>query len=145
MFEFVFGDPQLSAQQWILLIRDLIEIARRDQQRGIAAWCIRVELAQLQLDAFTHRTRANSRWIHRLNVPENTLQIRNVRNRFWQQIACDFFERLDDIAIVIDGIDNRGANAPVAFTEPRHFQLPGEMFLKGFTASVGKLLRVIVR
>ena len=41
VLHFLFCDAQLPPQQRVLLIRDLIQIARCDQQRCIAARCVR--------------------------------------------------------------------------------------------------------
>ena len=59
------------------------------------------------------------------------------------QIACDLLERFDDVAVIVDRIDDGGADAHVAFAEARHLQLPGQVFLQRFAAGVGKILRVI--
>ena len=78
----LFGDPQLPAQQRVLLIGDLVEVTRGDEQRRVPSRGLRVQLPQLQLDAFTDGTRAYTRRIHRLHVGEHALDLGGARRRF---------------------------------------------------------------
>ena len=103
-----------------------------------------VELTQLQFDAFTDRARADAGRIHRLHVPEDALHFGGRRHDFRLQIARNLLERLDDIAVVVDRVDDRGADAHFALVQAGHLELPGQVLLQRFAARVREVLRLIV-
>ena len=113
-------------------------------QRRLATRRVEVELAQLQPDAFTDGACADAGGIHRLDVRENSLDFGGRRDELRLQIACDLFERLDHITVVVDGVDDGGADAHFALVQARHLKLPGQVFLQRFAARVGKILRLVV-
>jgi hypothetical protein len=122
----------------------LIEVACGDQQCRIASRRVRIELVQLQFDAFADRARAYARGIHRLYVREDAFDLIDADDEFGLQVAGDLIQRLDDIAIVIQGIDDGSADAHVALAQARHFQLPRQMLLQRLATGIGKVLRVII-
>jgi hypothetical protein len=144
VLHFFFGDSQLPPQQCVLLIGDLVEKAGGNEQRRIPSRGLRVQLPQLQLDAFTDRTRAYTCRIHRLHVRQHALDLGGRCDDLRLQIARDLIERFNDVAVVVDGIDDCGAHAHVALRQARHLQLPGQMLLQRFAAGGGKILRVVL-
>ena len=63
-------------------------------QRRVPSRGLRVQLPQLQLDAFTDGTRAYTRRIHRLHVGEHALDLGGRGDDFRLQVARDLIQRL---------------------------------------------------
>ena len=97
-----------------------------DLDGGIESGCRRVELAQLQLDAFADRARAYARRIERLYARQRGFDLGGVAFDLGAQRIRDLFERLGDIAVVTDGVDDRACDRKLAGLESRHLELVAE-------------------
>src|SRR5271168_3384939 len=95
-----------------------------DLDGGIESRGGRVELAQLQLDAFADRARAYTRRIERLYARQRGFDLGGAAFDLGAQRIRDLFERLGDIAVVTDGVDDRARDGELAGLESRDLELP---------------------
>jgi hypothetical protein len=95
---------------------------RRPEYRG--------ERAQLQRQAFAEIARAHTGRIERLHELEHALHFRGVGRDFGQQRVRDFVERLGDVAIVLDRIDDGACDREFSRREIGVFELTDEVILQ---------------
>ena len=77
-------------------------------------------------------------------MPEDALHFCGRRHNFRLQIARNLLKRLDHVAVVVNRVDDCGADAHFALVQPGHLELPRQMLLQRFSARVREILRLIV-
>ena len=100
-------------------------------ERRVAPLRVRRKLAQLDRQALLQAARRDSGRIealelleHRLDSMEAHLLVPGI------EALADVFQRKLEIAVVVDGIDERGRNDPVGVAEPHQRHLPVETILE---------------
>ncbi len=122
--QFFFRDAQLPAQQRELLVGHLIQIFSGNGHCRFPARRGRIELSQLQMQAFGYRTRADSYGVQRLHMAQHLFYFLDARRGFRQQITGNVLERFAQIPVIVDPVDNRSADPHCALIELGKFQLP---------------------
>ena len=122
--ELVIGGGKLAAQQRELAIGEQVEMFVGDGEREAQAGRVRVQRAQLQLQAFAQRARGDAR---RDRASARACSTRStsvgVGGDFGQQRRRDVVERVGDVAVVVDRIDDRARDRELARREIRVFEL----------------------
>ena len=115
-----------------------------DLDRGIEAGDRRVELPQLQLDALADGAGADSRRVQGLNAGKRGLDLGGLAVDLGPQGVGDVLQRLRQIAIVTDRIDDGAGDRELPRLELRELQLPEQVFLQGLSRGVGEFLLPVV-
>ena len=116
-----------------------------DLDRGIEPGDRRIELPQLQLDAFADRARADAGRIERLNdVREGGFDLGGLALDLGPQGVGDLLQRLRQVAVVADGIDDGARDGQLARRELRQLELPQKMFLQRLAGGVGEFLLPVI-
>ena len=131
---------QLAAQQRQLALGDQLQVMTGDLQRGGEAGRGRIELPQLQLDAFADRACPDARRVERLHALEHLGDLLGGGLDLGLERLGDFIQRLGDVAVVAYGIDDGARDGQVARCEAGELELPQQVLLQRLAARVGVLL-----
>ncbi len=136
--EVLVAAVHLPLQQRELLAGDLLEVAVRERARGGEARRRRVELRELQLDALGDRARADARRVELLDDGEHGLDARGVGPDVRGDRGGDRLRGLGQVAVVIDGVDDRAADRELLRRQVRELELPPEVVLQRVSGLVGE-------
>ena len=117
---------------------------QRDADGNAAARCLRVELTQLQRNAFAQIAGADTRRLQALNGAEDALDIRDARFDFGQQTGADVLETVLQVAVIVDGIDDDARDGRVDRGQFRQVQLLEQLFLQGLAVFIAQIGVAIV-
>jgi hypothetical protein len=127
-----------------LAVRDILQVLASDLHREIAARRVRIELRELQLDAFGHAARADAGGVERLDEREHVVDLVDGHRQIDAQVARDLLERLGHVAIVVERIDDRFADPDLARVELADLELPDQVLVQIAAALVRELERPVV-
>src|SRR6266702_6044560 len=102
----------------------------RDLDRGVESGCRGVELAQLQLDTFTHRARPDTWRVQRLDATQHRLNLRGVTFNLRPESVGDLFQRLGQVTVVADCVDDGARDRKFTRFELGELELPEQVILE---------------
>ena len=124
-------DPERRHEPRVVLRSEHREVLRHQRQRGVAPLGVGGKLAKLHRQAFIQPARRHTRRIEVLNLPEHGLDLFQGHLLVPRVEALpDVFEGEREIAVVVDGIDERGRDGPVGVAESEHGHLPVKTILE---------------
>ena len=124
-------DPERRHEPGVVLRCEHREVLGHQHQRSVAPLGVGGKLAQLHCEAFIQPARRHARRIEILNVPEHGLDLFQGHLLVPRvETLPDVFEVEREIAVVVDGIDERGRNDPIGVAESEHGHLPVKTILE---------------
>ncbi len=131
--------PQAAAQLAILTRGNEVEVVFREFEREFQARRCRIELLQLQRNAFRQRAGADARRIEPLYFCEHCLDLIITHAGFGLEIVTDLIEPDRQITVIADCVDDCFTDQRFPRRDLLHFELPEQVFAKGLPGLVGKL------
>jgi hypothetical protein len=89
-----------------------------------------MQCAQLQREALAQVARGDPGRIECLHQPQHAFDFRGVGDDFGQKRRGDVVERISDVAIVVDGIDDGAGDGELVRREVGVFELADEVILQ---------------
>ena len=142
--EFLVAGAQDPAQRRVLLLGDQFEVIAGDFERQRAAGHVLAELAQLQFDALAHGARADAGRVTGLDVAEHGLDLGRSGRELGAERFVQFGDRVREVAVVVDAIDDDPGNGKLPLAEPAELELPQQVLVQGLAAPVRQLHRAVV-
>src|SRR5712675_837291 len=109
----------------------------RDLDRGVESGCRGVELALLLLDALAHRAGPDTRRVQRLYTTQHRLNLCGVAFNLGPEGVGDLLQRLGQVAVVADGINNSACNRKLTRFELGQLELPEQVILERLAGGIG--------
>ena len=137
---------ELAAQQRELAVGEQVEMFVGDGQREAQARRVGMQRAQLQREAFAEVARGDAGRIERLHELSTRSTSVGVGRDFGQQRGGDVVERVGEVAVVVDRIDDGARDGEFARREIGVFELADEVILqreRGVVGDFGGALVVI--
>ena len=116
----------------------------RELERELAPRRLRLELSELQTQALGDAPRADPGGIEGLHVREHLLDLVEGDGQIGGQALRDVGERLGEIAVVVQRVDDCLAYPHLARIERADFELPDQVLVEVTLALVGELERPVV-
>src|SRR6185437_12111362 len=142
--ELLVAGPQLPFHGRELPAGNTLEVMARDLDRRVEPGGRRIELPQLQLDALADRARADTRRVQGLNARKRSLDLGGLALDFGPQGVGDLLQRLRQVAIVADGVDDGARDRKLPRLQLRELELPEQIFLHRLTGGVGEFLLPVI-
>ena len=127
-----------------LPVGHLRQVVAGDLDCGRKSRRVRIELAQLQLNALAERARSDAGRVQVLHAGEDGFDFGGAAFDLRFERVRDLIERLGEIAVVADGIDDRAGDRKLLRAQPRKLQLPQQMLLQGLSGRVGEFLLPVI-
>ena len=115
-----------------------------DAQRQVAPGRFRVELRELQADAFRRRARTDPGGVERLHEGEDLLDVLLAHRQVGAQAARDVGDRFGEVAVVVQRVNDRLADPHLARIELAHLELPDQVLVQVAFAFVAELEGAVV-
>src|SRR6185437_15215094 len=142
--EVLVARTQLPFHDRELPARYALKMMPRNLDCSVESGGRRVELPQLQLDTFTDGPRADSRRVEGLDTGKRRLDLGSVTVNLGPQCIGDLLQRLGEIAVIADGIDDGTSDRELPRLEPYQLELPEQILLQGLTRRIGELLLAVI-
>ena len=125
--------------------RQALQRAVDDAQGQGAAWRVCGQCRQLQPQAFAQAARGHAHRVHALHLVQHGQDLVHPGGCFRQQGLGDGLQWLAQVAVLVQGIDQRRADAAVAWGQMRQVQLPEQVVGQGFRLghALGRVFAVI--
>ncbi len=120
------------------------QVIERQQPRGRQAGRGRVEQVELQRQAFAHAARADPGWVEALHDRQYCSHVFAAGIDLGTERGGDLLERIAEVTVVIDGIDDGAADGLFAGRELRQLELPKQVFTQRLAGGVGDVLLPLV-
>jgi hypothetical protein len=124
--------------------RQQVEMPLGDRQRQFQSGRVGMQRTQLQRQALAQAARRDAGRIQGLHQPEHAVDFGGVGGDLGQQRGGDVFQRVGDVTVVIDCIDNRAGDGEIARREIRVFELRDQVILQRYLRVVGNFSRALV-
>jgi len=136
-FQLGIAGARLPAQHGHLLAGDESEVIQCDVLGECQRWRRRVQLRQLQRDAFARGTSGDPGGVERLHQHEYRFGF--ILVRLWElrvHYRTNLCQCVAEVSVVIHGIDECAPEGGLPRVEARHLQLPEQVVPQGFTRGV---------
>jgi hypothetical protein len=141
--ELLAAHVHLALQGRKVATRDELEVPVGEGARGGEPRRCGVELSELQLDALGHGAGADAGGIELLDDREHPLDARGVGAHFAGHRLGDRRGGFREVAVVVDGVDDRAPDSERVCRQVGELELPGKVVAQRPSRFVGKLeLRV---
>jgi hypothetical protein len=135
---------QLAPQRNKLLSCNQVEMIPRQLESQLEARSVRVELRELQRDAFGHGAGAHADRVELLDDPQDLLDLAGFSDDLGHERGGNILEALAEIAVVIDRVDDRAADQQRTRIQVCQLQLPEQVVGKGLPGLVRQVQQAVV-
>ena len=128
--QIVFLDLHSSHQQAVVPAAEDVQVVTDQTLRFVQPWCAIGQLAQLQQQALAQVARADAGRFELLDATQNDLDLVELDFQFGIERVDDFLQRLFEVALFVDAVDQGGRDQPVGVAHRGEVELPQQMALQ---------------